>query len=78
MMILSFNAQIQEKHWPFPVTQCQKTAPEPSDGIDNDCDGKIDEETLDGKDNDDDGFVDEDFVKVNIFSVLNVIKAAVL
>ena len=44
--------------------QCRKTAPKPSDGIDNDCDGQIDEEAIDGKDNDGDGFVDEDFVKV--------------
>ena len=32
----------------------------PGDGIDNDCDGKIDEEVRDGKDNDGDGSVDED------------------
>ena len=36
----------------------------PSDGIDNDCDGQIDEEQTDRKDNDNDGLVDEDFVKV--------------
>ena len=34
------------------------------DGIDNDCDGKIDEERINGKDDDDDGLVDEDFIKV--------------
>ena len=30
------------------------------DGLDNDCDGKIDEEIKDGKDNDGDGSIDED------------------
>ena len=30
------------------------------DGIDNDCDGDVDEEHLDGKDNDGDGKIDED------------------
>ena len=32
----------------------------PGDGIDNDCDGRIDEEIRDGKDNDGDGDIDED------------------
>ena len=32
----------------------------PGDGIDNDCDGKIDEEVKDGKDDDNDGRIDED------------------
>ena len=40
--------------------QCQVTQTEPADGIDNDCDGVIDEETKDGIDNDGDGRVDED------------------
>ena len=40
--------------------QCVQTAMAPGDGIDNDCDGKIDEEVRDGKDNDGDGSVDED------------------
>ena len=30
------------------------------DELDNDCDGKIDEEVRDGKDNDGDGEIDED------------------
>ena len=34
------------------------------DGLDNDCDGKRDEEVLDGKDNDDDQFKDEDVAMV--------------
>ena len=40
--------------------QCKLTAAVPGDAIDNDCDGKIDEEIKDGKDNDGDGKVDED------------------
>ena len=40
--------------------QCRQTKAEPGDGIDNDCDGEIDEETKDGKDNDADKYVDED------------------
>ena len=40
--------------------QCRQTAVEPGDGIDNDCDTKIDEEVRDGKDNDGDRYVDED------------------
>ena len=37
---------------------------EPGDGIDNDCDGKIDEEQRDRKDNDRDGRIDEDLGRV--------------
>ena len=40
--------------------QCQRTRVEPGDELDNDCDGKIDEEVRDGKDNDGDGEIDED------------------
>ena len=40
----------------------------PGDGIDNDCDGKIDEETRDGIDNDGDGQIDEDLELVSSFS----------
>ena len=32
----------------------------PGDGVDNDCDGRIDEERKDGIDDDKDGFIDED------------------
>ena len=32
----------------------------PGDSLDNDCDGRIDEEVRDGKDNDGDGKIDED------------------
>eukprot|EP00058_Branchiostoma_floridae_P004052 XP_002589540.1 hypothetical protein BRAFLDRAFT_97038 [Branchiostoma floridae] len=39
---------------------CSPTAAGPGDGLDNDCDGRIDEELLDGQDNDGDGDVDED------------------
>ena len=48
----------------FFFIQCRKTAANPSDRIDNDCDGIIDEEIVDGKDNDGDGFVDEDYIQV--------------
>ena len=34
------------------------------DGIDNDCDGNIDEERRDRKDNDGDGLIDEDLASV--------------
>ena len=33
----------------------------PGDGIDNDCDGIIDEEIVDQNDDDGDGEIDEDF-----------------
>ena len=48
--------------------QCVKSAPIPGDGIDNDCDGKIDEEVRDGKDNDGDREVDEDLELVSCYS----------
>ena len=32
--------------------------------MDNDCDGRFDEESLNGKDDDADGLIDEDFLKV--------------
>ncbi|XP_059142304.1 uncharacterized protein LOC131929932 [Physella acuta] len=35
------------------------------DIIDNDCDGRVDEEYLDGWDNDHDGYIDEDLAKPN-------------
>ena len=38
---------------------------EPGDGLDNDCDGRIDEETLDRRDNDGDGEFDEDLELVS-------------
>ena len=45
--------------------QCRQTKAVPGDGIDNDCDGLIDEEIKDGRDNDDDKYVDEDLELVN-------------
>ena len=44
--------------------QCKLTRMVSGDGLDNDCDGKIDEEVFDGKDNDGDGDVDEDLTLV--------------
>ena len=35
------------------------------DGLDNDCDGRIDEEVFDRKDNDGDGEIDEDLELVS-------------
>ena len=49
--------------------QCKETETIAADGIDNDCDGQIDEEVRDGKDNDGDGKVDEDLELVNEFYV---------
>ena len=40
------------------------TIPIEGDGIDNDCDGSIDEESKDMRDDDADGFVDEDLSEV--------------
>jgi hypothetical protein len=42
------------------VSGCKRTAPIPGDGIDNDCDGRIDEEILNGVDDDGDPLTDED------------------
>ena len=44
--------------------QCKVTQQQPGDGLDNDCDEKIDEEIRDGKDNDGDGRIDEDLALV--------------
>ena len=40
--------------------KCWETVAVEGDGIDNDCDGIVDEEIRDRKDNDGDGFIDED------------------
>ena len=44
--------------------QCSLTITVEGDGIDNDCDGFIDEEIRDQRDNDGDGYVDEDLSEV--------------
>ncbi|KAI8767285.1 CAunnamed protein product, partial [Biomphalaria glabrata] len=46
---------------PINPRYCKKSQPVNDDLLDNDCDGKIDEEYYDQKDNDRDGKVDEDF-----------------
>lgn len=43
---------------------CTPTETEQGDGVDNDCDGKIDEELYNGQDDDGDGKIDEDLAKV--------------
>ena len=52
--------------------QCKVTEMIPGDGLDNDCDGQIDEEVFDAKDNDGDGKIDEDLqlVRFSGFSKL--------
>ena len=50
--------------------QCKLTATVPGDTLDNDCDGRIDEEIRDGKDNDGDGDVDEDLDLVSVGAYL--------
>ena len=47
--------------------QCEISVTKPGDGLDNDCDGKFDEEVQDGLDNDNDGKTDEDLQMVLIF-----------
>ena len=53
-----------KKFFVFSCHQCVTSSMEPGDNLDNDCDGKYDEEIKDGKDNDLDGKVDEDLEKV--------------
>ena len=56
------------------MKQCAKSKTEPGDGLDNDCDGNIDEEILNEKDDDGDGKLDEDLqlVRRAKYSVLVV------
>jgi hypothetical protein len=42
------------------------------DGVDNDGDGRIDEEAIDGEDNDQDGFIDEDSDYMEDFDLTNI------
>ena len=53
--------------------QCEITSALAGDGIDNDCDGKIDEEVKDGKDNDGDGKIDED-IELVIYASISCLK----
>ena len=50
---------------------CTNTSPLLNDGIDNDCDSRIDEEIVNGVDDDGDGLVDEDTVSSYSFSLPN-------
>ena len=58
MLITSFSKKN------FLAKQCRHTVPVEADNIDNDCDGKIDEEQRDRRDNDRDGRIDEDLGRV--------------
>lgn len=53
---------------------CVKSKMVPADGIDNDCDGQIDEEIFNGVDDDGDGKIDEDLVSPppSLFPPVNV------
>ncbi|XP_035668445.1 IgGFc-binding protein-like [Branchiostoma floridae] len=42
------------------AASCSTTTPVPADRVDNDCDGRVDEELLNGIDDDGDGLIDED------------------
>ena len=46
--------------WRFRPRDCQRTLSSPGDGVDNDCDGRADEEEANGIDDDGDGFIDDD------------------
>ena len=69
--IVPFGAAAQKRmrtfecdfSFPFKCVISEKV--DPGDGLDNDCDGKRDEEIRDGKDNDGDGQIDEDLEMVN-------------
>ena len=63
---LSVAYHATKKHFSY---QCVRSEAIAGDGIDNDCDGRIDEEVKDGKDNDGDGDIDEDLELVRLPSV---------
>ena len=71
-MLIGYTKRFKEKgklqrnnlNLHFFKPQCKKTRSRPGDGIDNDCDGKIDEELLDGLDTDGDGLIGEDLAVV--------------
>eukprot|EP00058_Branchiostoma_floridae_P010576 XP_002596064.1 hypothetical protein BRAFLDRAFT_118065 [Branchiostoma floridae] len=47
------------------AASCSTTTPVPADRVDNDCDGRVDEELLNGIDDDGDGLIDEDLANSN-------------
>ncbi|XP_078579306.1 IgGFc-binding protein-like isoform X1 [Branchiostoma floridae x Branchiostoma japonicum] len=47
------------------AASCSTTTPVPADRVDNDCDGRVDEELLNGIDDDGDGLIDEDVANSN-------------
>lgn len=55
-------------HHSAPLLRCVAPLGSDGDGIDNDCDGQIDEEAPDGKDDDGDGDIDEDTRPVSLIS----------
>ena len=67
-----FDLQTLTFHLEYSHLQCEKTATVAGDEVDNDCDGRIDEEIRNKKDDDGDGKVDEDLalVKTHLFHLL--------
>ena len=65
---------INKKCLHFSIFQCEISETSPGDGLDNDCDGKFDEEIQDGLDNDNDGKTDEDLQLVIVILLYKCIS----